>query len=67
MDIGPMELVVILLIVLVLFGSKRLPELARSLGQSLREFKRGIREADRESGETPSRDDKHAAAPDSRG
>jgi sec-independent protein translocase protein TatA len=37
--IGPPELLVIFLIILVLFGAKRLPELARSLGKSINEFK----------------------------
>ncbi len=37
--IGPPELLVIFLIILVLFGAKRLPELARSLGRSINEFK----------------------------
>jgi len=40
--IGPLELVVILLIVLVIFGAKRLPEIGRGLGSSAREFKEGI-------------------------
>lgn len=43
--LGYQELLVILVIVLVLFGAKRLPELARSLGSSLKEFKQGINEA----------------------
>ena len=37
----PSELVIILLIVMVLFGGKKLPDLARSLGRSLGEFKKG--------------------------
>ena len=37
---GPTEWVVILVIVLVLFGAKRLPELARSLGQGINEFRK---------------------------
>jgi len=37
---GPQELIVILIIVLVLFGAKKLPELARGLGQGIREFKK---------------------------
>jgi len=36
----------ILLVVLLIFGGKRLPELARGLGKSLSEFKKGIKEAD---------------------
>lgn len=41
MNIGWPEILVILLIILLLFGAKRLPDLARSLGKSLREFKKG--------------------------
>ncbi len=37
--IGPAELLVVFLIILVLFGAKRLPELAKSLGRSIMEFK----------------------------
>lgn len=44
MRIGWTEILVILVLVLVLFGSKRLPELARSIGRSLNEFKRGLKE-----------------------
>ena len=42
MRIGVTELLVILLIVLVLFGSKKLPELADGMGKAIRNFKRGI-------------------------
>src|SRR5438270_3543992 len=42
MNLGPTELIIILVIVLVLFGSTRLPKLARSMGQSSKEFKKGI-------------------------
>lgn len=50
MDIGPPELIIILVIVLLLFGSTRLPKLARSLGQASREFKDGVRESSAEDG-----------------
>ena len=46
MNLGPVELLVILGIVLLLFGAKKLPDLARALGKSSREFKRGVNEAD---------------------
>jgi sec-independent protein translocase protein TatA len=41
---GPEKLIVVLLIVLVLFGGKRIPEIGASLGKGIREFKRGIKE-----------------------
>jgi sec-independent protein translocase protein TatA len=43
-NLGPTELIIILAIVLLLFGSKRLPSLARSLGKSSKEFKKGMSE-----------------------
>jgi sec-independent protein translocase protein TatA len=48
MNLGPTELIIILVIVLVLFGSTRLPKLARSLGQASKEFKKGIDDKDAE-------------------
>jgi sec-independent protein translocase protein TatA len=42
--LGTQELVIILVIVLVLFGANRLPDLARSLGSSVKEFKKGVNE-----------------------
>lgn len=42
-NIGVTEVLVILVVVLLLFGSTRLPKLARSLGSSLTEFKKGLR------------------------
>ncbi|MGH7442253.1 MAG: Sec-independent protein translocase subunit TatA/TatB [bacterium] len=45
-DIGFPELLVILVIALVLFGGGKLPEVGRSLGQAIREFKNAMRDAD---------------------
>ncbi|MBE9565582.1 MAG: twin-arginine translocase TatA/TatE family subunit [Proteobacteria bacterium] len=42
--LGAPEIVVILLIVLLLFGAKKLPELARSLGQGIKEFRKSVKE-----------------------
>ena len=42
--LGYQELLIILVIVLVLFGAQRLPDLARSLGSSVKEFKKGVNE-----------------------
>jgi sec-independent protein translocase protein TatA len=41
-NIGPMELIIVLVIALVVLGPKRLPEAGRSLGRGMREFKDGI-------------------------
>ena len=41
-NIGPLEIVIVLVIVLVIFGPKRLPELGRSLGKGMREFKDSV-------------------------
>ncbi len=40
--LGYQELLLILVIVLILFGAQRLPDLARSLGSSVKEFKKGV-------------------------
>ena len=42
--LGYQELLIILVIVLLLFGAQRLPDLARSLGSSVKEFKKGVHE-----------------------
>ncbi len=43
-NIGPMELVIILVILLLLFGAKKLPELARSVGASAKELKSAMKD-----------------------
>ena len=43
-NLGFREILVILLIVLLLFGAKRIPELARSLGRGIGEFKSGLKD-----------------------
>ncbi|MDK2975915.1 MAG: sec-independent protein translocase protein TatA [Candidatus Marinimicrobia bacterium] len=40
MNFGPWELIIILVIILLIFGPKKLPELAKGLGKGLREFKK---------------------------
>jgi sec-independent protein translocase protein TatA len=59
---GPLEIVIVLVIVLVIFGPKRLPDLGRSLGRGMREFKDSVTgkdkqreqlEASEEAGEKP--------------
>ncbi len=45
---GPWQILLVLAIILILFGGKKLPELAHSLGKSLGEFKKGKEEGDKE-------------------
>ncbi len=41
-NIGPMEIMIVLIIALVVFGPKRLPELGKSVGKGIREFKGSV-------------------------
>ena len=50
--LGPPELLILLIIVLVLFGGAKLPKLARSLGQAQREFREGVNDEDRAAGDS---------------
>ena len=45
---GGGELIIILVIVLILFGAKRIPEIAQGLGKGIREFKRSVKEVQSE-------------------
>jgi sec-independent protein translocase protein TatA len=49
MDVGPVELLIVLAVVLLLFGSKKLPELAKGMGQAAKEFRSGLHEEGPES------------------
>jgi sec-independent protein translocase protein TatA len=60
--LGYQELLIILVIVLVLFGANRLPELARSLGSSVKEFKKGVHEAKAEETTSPARKEEEKQA-----
>ncbi len=60
--LGYQELLIILVIVLILFGANRLPELAKSLGSSVKEFKKGINEAKAEDTTATTRKDEEKKA-----
>ncbi|MYD61897.1 MAG: twin-arginine translocase TatA/TatE family subunit [Gemmatimonadetes bacterium] len=45
---GPWEIVMILVVVLLVFGAKRIPEIAQSLGKGITEFKRGVKDVQSE-------------------
>jgi sec-independent protein translocase protein TatA len=47
-SIGLREILLLVLVILILFGAKRIPELARGMGRGIREFKDGMRDTGRE-------------------
>jgi sec-independent protein translocase protein TatA len=46
MSIGPREIIVILLVVLILFGGSRLSDIGKGLGEGIKNFKKGMKEED---------------------
>ena len=46
MNVGPTEIIIIALVVLLFFGGKKIPELMKGLGQGVRSFKEGMKEVD---------------------
>jgi sec-independent protein translocase protein TatA len=56
-NVGPLEIAVVLIIVLIIFGPKRLPELGKSVGHGIREFKNSISgDSDKDSPEEKQRE-----------
>jgi sec-independent protein translocase protein TatA len=61
--IGAQELLLILLVLLLLFGAKKIPEIAKGLGKSVSEFKKGMRDLENEvKKEEPAPEDKKKLA-----
>jgi len=56
-NIGFKEILIILLIVLILFGAKKIPELAKGLGSGVKEFKKAVNENDPADAKTTSASD----------
>jgi sec-independent protein translocase protein TatA len=59
-NVGPLEIAVVLVIVLVVFGPKRLPELGKSMGKGIREFKGSLTMDDKD--QAPAAQDHHELA-----
>lgn len=62
-NLGLPEIILILAVLLLLFGARKLPDLARSLGKSTKEFKAGMREGS-DPAPTTSETAAHAATPE---
>lgn len=58
LGLGIPELVIILVILLVIFGGKKLPELARSIGSSVKELRDGVSESSQANNDTSTKADK---------
>lgn len=58
LGLGIPELVIILVILLVIFGGKKLPELARSIGSSVKELRDGVSESSQANNDTNTKADK---------
>jgi sec-independent protein translocase protein TatA len=56
--VGWQEILLIIVIVLLLFGAKRIPEVMRSIGKGVRELKQGMRDIDKDEPEKDHKDDK---------
>jgi sec-independent protein translocase protein TatA len=52
-NVGPLEIAVVLIIVLIIFGPKRLPELGQSMGRGIREFKSSLSGDSKEDKDSP--------------
>ncbi len=58
MNLGWQEILLILLIVLLLFGARKIPELARSLGKGVKEFKKGLHDIETSEEEKDKKEEK---------
>ena len=64
MSLGIGEIILILVVILLLFGTKRIPEIARALGRASHEFKKAKEDIEKETKDLVNSAEKHAAAED---
>jgi len=62
-NIGPLEIIIVLVIVLLIFGPRRLPDLGKSLGRGMREFKDSVTGKDKEEEHASTEEPRAQAAP----
>jgi sec-independent protein translocase protein TatA len=62
-NVGPLELAVVVIIALIVFGPKRLPELGKSMGKGIREFRASISGESDDDDDTPEIEDDHTTEP----
>jgi len=60
--VGPQELLIVLLIVIIIFGAKKLPELGKSLGESIKNFKGSVSNKEKDAEKEASKDKTPPAA-----
>lgn len=62
--VGPWQIVIICLVIVLLFGGKKIPELMKGLGQGVKSFKQGMNEVEKEIGKIDKNIDSTAKTPD---
>ena len=67
LGLGPWELLILLAVVLLIFGGKRLPELARGLGKSITNFKSGLNEEQPNETETAAQQEQESTSKEKTG
>ena len=67
LGLGPWELLIVLAVILLIFGGKRLPELARGLGKSVTNFKAGLSEEQDDSNTTQAQQEQESSSKEKTG
>jgi sec-independent protein translocase protein TatA len=65
-NVGPLELIVVLIIALIVLGPQKLPDVARSVGRGMREFRTALENPDRDDDEKDEDDEDEPAEPESK-